>query len=167
MTWCTAKFGAQKCLYEIPSNLWPDCSPTHTQDIHVVILDTLLGREMIVNETCANAFQFVGAHGGADTAAANRHAPVYFARSNCLRQRYYEIRVIVVSRKLVRSKINNLVPPGENSRDEFLLQREPAVIRGYADVHDSFLSSSLAQRRSGRLIGKHHRLFAANPASWN
>jgi hypothetical protein len=42
------------------------------------------------------------------------------------------------------AKIHDFVPGGANARDQFFLQRKPAVICGNADTHDWFLALGLA-----------------------
>jgi hypothetical protein len=54
--------GGQKCLDEIPGNGWTDGPATQTQDVQVIVLDPLLGREVVVDERCADALHLVGTH---------------------------------------------------------------------------------------------------------
>jgi hypothetical protein len=46
----------QKGLDEIPSHRRPNGSATHAEDVHVIILDPLPGREMIVDQRSADCF---------------------------------------------------------------------------------------------------------------
>jgi hypothetical protein len=50
-----AELGGQESLHEIPGHFRADRTSAHAEDIHVIILDALLGGEMIVDETGANA----------------------------------------------------------------------------------------------------------------
>src|SRR5512147_1578851 len=68
-----AVFRGEECLHEVPGHFRTDRAAAHAQDVHVIVLNALLRREMIVNQTGANAFHLVGANGGADAAAADRH----------------------------------------------------------------------------------------------
>ena len=117
MSWGTAEFGGEKCLDHIPGHLRANGSSTHAEDVHVIILDPLLGREVIVNQTSANAFHFVGAHRSADAAAADRHPAIHLTCDDRLGQGHDEVRVIVIRRELVRAEIHNLVSGGTNARD--------------------------------------------------
>ena len=49
-----AESGGQESLHEIPGHFRADRTSAHAEDIHVIILDALLGGEMIVDETGAN-----------------------------------------------------------------------------------------------------------------
>jgi len=44
-----AKLGCEKGLNEIPGDGWSYSSAAHTKDVHVVVLDTLPCRKMVVN----------------------------------------------------------------------------------------------------------------------
>src|SRR5258708_31698252 len=69
--------GRQKCLDEIPCYGRSHGPAAHTNDVHVVVLDALPGREVVVDQGGADTRNFVGAHGGPDAAAANRDAPLH------------------------------------------------------------------------------------------
>jgi hypothetical protein len=43
------KLGCQKCLNEIPGDCWSDSPAAHTKNVHVIVLDALPCRKMIVN----------------------------------------------------------------------------------------------------------------------
>jgi hypothetical protein len=49
MSWGLTKLGLEKRLNEIPSDGWSDRPAPHTKNVHVIVLDTLLCRKMIVN----------------------------------------------------------------------------------------------------------------------
>jgi hypothetical protein len=91
----------------------------------------------------------------------------HLASYDHLRQRRNDIRIVVLRHQLVRSEISNLVPGRTSARNQFLLQREASMTRGNANVHDWFLSSSLAEPGGGVLIGEHQRPFVPDPAGWN
>src|SRR5262245_16309455 len=82
MTRGLAELRGQERPHQIPRHFGPYCTSSHAEDIHVIILDALLGGEMIVDETGANAFHFVGAYRRADAAAADRDAAVHLARDD-------------------------------------------------------------------------------------
>ena len=69
--------GRQESLDEIPSYGRSHGPAAHTNDVHVVILDALPGREVVVDQGGADTRNFVGADGGAYAAAANRDAPFH------------------------------------------------------------------------------------------
>jgi hypothetical protein len=44
-----AKLGGKKGLNKIPGDGWSDRPASHTKDVHMVVLDALSSREMVVN----------------------------------------------------------------------------------------------------------------------
>ena len=91
-----AVFGGQISLDEIPSDFRANGSSAHAKDVHVIVLDTLLRRKMIVNETGADAVHFVRANRRADAAAADRHAAIHLAGHDRLTERDNVIGIVVV-----------------------------------------------------------------------
>jgi hypothetical protein len=57
-----AERGGQKCLDEVPGDGWSYGPAAHTQDVQVIVLDPLLGREVVVDERRADALHLVGTH---------------------------------------------------------------------------------------------------------
>src|SRR5215831_12885046 len=63
----------QKRLYKVPSHSRSYRPAAHTQDVHVIVLDALLGREVVMDQCGTDAVNLVGTHRRADVAAADRH----------------------------------------------------------------------------------------------
>ena len=59
------------CLDKIPCHCWAHGPATHAEYVHVIVFDTLTGREMIVDEPGTNARHFVRTYRRADPTAAN------------------------------------------------------------------------------------------------
>ena len=74
-----AELGSQKRLNQIPRQFRAFDPSAHTNQIQVVILDPLPRGKMILDQAGAHAFDFVGANGGPDAAAANGHATLHFS----------------------------------------------------------------------------------------
>ena len=74
------ELGGQERLHEIPGHRRSNGSSTHTKNVHVIVLDALLGREMVVDQTGADTLDLVGAHRRPDAAAADREASIRFPR---------------------------------------------------------------------------------------
>ena len=72
-----AIFGGQKRLDEVPRYGWSHRPTAHTKDIHVIVLDPLLGREVVMDQRGADALNLIGTYRRADAAAADRHATIY------------------------------------------------------------------------------------------
>jgi len=69
----------QVCLDKVPCHCWAYGAATHAEYVHVIIFDTLVSREMIVDEPGANARHFVDTYGRPDPTAANSHASIHLA----------------------------------------------------------------------------------------
>src|SRR6516164_1346754 len=130
-----AELGGQESLHEIPGHFRADRTSAHAEYIHVIIFDDLLGGEMIVDETGANAFHLVGAHRRADAAAADRDAAIDFAGDDGLAERHDEVGIIVIGNQGVRTEIRHLMARRANATDQFFLQSKTAVIRGNSNAH--------------------------------
>jgi len=116
-----AEFCGEKRLHKIPRDFRADSAPTHAKDVHVIILDTLLRREMIVNETGADTSHFVRANRCADATATNRQTAIHLANHHRSREGNDEIRIVVVGRQRVRAEVHELVPGGTDAGDQFFL----------------------------------------------
>ncbi len=55
------KVGYQKCLYEVPGDGWSHSPAAHAKDVHVIVLDALPGREMIMDQGRTNSMDLVSA----------------------------------------------------------------------------------------------------------
>jgi len=95
MAFSSAELAGEKRLNQVPGYGWPNGPATHTNDIHVVILHTLLRREMIVNEPGADAGDLVGTDGSADAAAADCDPAHYLARGYSTGKWNYDIGIVV------------------------------------------------------------------------
>jgi hypothetical protein len=69
-----AKLGNQKSLDEVPGHGWPHSPTAYANNVHVIVLDALPGREVIVNDRGANARYLVRTDGSANATTADRHA---------------------------------------------------------------------------------------------
>src|SRR5215813_10524440 len=69
----------QERLYKVPSHSRPHGPAAHAKDVHVIVLDSLLGGEVIVNERGANTPNFVGAHRRANSTATDGHTAVHLS----------------------------------------------------------------------------------------
>ena len=130
-----AALGGQKGLDQVPSHRWSDCPATHAENVHVIILDPLPGRKVIVDQGCAYAGNLVGTHRCPDAAAADCHAPLDLTRRYSAAERGDEIRIVVVRAQAMRAEIDDLVTGRAELGDQLFLQAKAAVISGHADAH--------------------------------
>src|SRR5215470_11836286 len=153
------ELGSQEGLDEVPSHRRSYCSATHADNVHVIVLDPLAGREMIVDQRSTDARDLVGTHRCPDTAAADRYAAFDLPCRDGVAEWGYKVRIVVVRAQTVRTEIDDLMASRTKLRDQFLLQAEPAVIGGNTDAHfvvssDDLLPVvlSLTRRRSRKFL---------------
>jgi hypothetical protein len=75
----------------------------------VIVLDALPGREMVVDQSGANARNFVGTDAGAHPAAADREAAFHLASGHSLREGNDEIGIVVARTQGMGAKIDYLM----------------------------------------------------------
>src|SRR5437016_4647371 len=130
-----AECGGQECLDEVPGDGWPYGSASYTQDVQVIVLDPLLGREVVVDERRADALHLVGTHRCTHTAAAGRHATFDLQGGNGPCERHDVVGIVIVLTQAMRAEIDDLMPRGAQLAEQCLLQMQSAVIRGNANAH--------------------------------
>ncbi len=64
-----------------PTRHRPNCSRTHTNDIHVIVFRPLFCREVVVNNSSSYTRKFVGTHRCPDTAARDGDTSVNLGRN--------------------------------------------------------------------------------------
>jgi hypothetical protein len=96
----------KKRLNEIAGHGRSDGPATHTDDVHVVILDPLTGRKVVVNQPGTDAGDLIGAHRRADTTAADCDTASYFARGDRPSERDYHVWIIVRRVQLISTEID-------------------------------------------------------------
>jgi hypothetical protein len=82
-----AEPGSQKCLDQVPGYGRSHGPAAHANDVHVIVLDALPSREMVVHQPSADARNLVGANRRADTATADRHAAFHISIGDCSGER--------------------------------------------------------------------------------
>jgi len=99
----------QERLNQVPCDRWADGATTHAQDVHVVVFNPLPGREVIVDQRGAAAWNLVSANGSPHAAAANGNTTRYLAERHGLGQRSDVVGVIIVGFEFVSSEIDYFV----------------------------------------------------------
>jgi len=77
---CAAEASLEKCLNQLPGQCWPNHLSAQRKDIHVVVLNSLVSREDIVDKPSAHSSYFIGADGCAYAAAAEHDSAIHCAR---------------------------------------------------------------------------------------
>ena len=119
-----AELGGQERLDEVPGHGRPHGPATHTNDVHVIVLDPLPGREVVVDQRGADALNLVGTDRRAHTAAADRHAALHRPRRHSPGERDDEVGIVVVLAQRCAPKSTTSCPAARELGEQFLLQTE-------------------------------------------
>lgn len=130
-----AKLSFEESLDEFPGEFRAFDAATETEDIHVVVFNALARGEIIFNETGAGAFNFIGADGRADAAAAYGDAAFHFAVGNGAGEGNNEVRIIVGGIKDGRAEVGDLMAGILEARGECLFEFKSAVVGCDSDAH--------------------------------
>jgi hypothetical protein len=87
-----------------------DGPTVRANDVHVIVLDPLPSREVIVNQPGADAWDLVSTNGRAHAAAADRDNTFYRPPGGGSRERNDEIRIIVELTQVMGTEIDDLMP---------------------------------------------------------
>jgi hypothetical protein len=134
----TVELRSEKRLDQFPGQGRPNCPAADANHVQVVVLDSLMGRKVLVDQRCPNARNLIGANRRADAAVANRHAPVELSVCNRSCERDDEIWIIITLMQGVRTKIDDLMPGCEQLSDQVIFQAETTMVGSDADTHIMF-----------------------------
>jgi hypothetical protein len=87
--------------FDVPS--WSRGSAVHANNVHVIVLDPWFGGR--------ESMRLGSTDRGPHAAAADGHTALHAARSNGLRERDDEIRVVIGGIQVVSSKIDHIMSP--------------------------------------------------------
>src|SRR5262249_22969353 len=97
-----AACGGQERLDEVPGDGWPYGPAAHTQDVQVIVLDPLPGREVVVDERRTDTPHLVGAHRRTHAAAADRHPTFHLQGGNGPCERDDIVGIVIVLAQAMR-----------------------------------------------------------------
>ena len=117
----STEFARQESLNEVPSYRWPHSPAAHADDIHVVILNSLAGREMIVNESCTDADNLVGADRRAYATTADCDTAKYVTRGYGTREWNNYVGIVVRGVQLMSTEINHIMASRPQLIEQLLL----------------------------------------------
>lgn len=109
MAWSAAETSSQKGFDQLLGECSPDHFPAETKDIHVVVFDTLMGGENIVDERGTHTGNLARGDGRSYTATAERHSPLNSSRRDSSRQRNDEVGIVISGVQLVRAEVHDFV----------------------------------------------------------
>src|SRR4029450_9321409 len=139
------ELGGQEGIDQVPGDARAHRAAAHTEDVHVIVLDALLRREVVVDEPGPGARDLVRADRRAHAAAAHGHASMDCPRGDGLGQRYDEVGIVVLGVESLRTEVGYVVPGRAKPGHEILLERESAVIcrNSHSHAHPSTLCSGV------------------------
>lgn len=133
MTLRSTESCGEKCLNQFPSKSVTDHEPTETDQVEIVVLNTLVGGKYFVNETRADAGNFVRGDRCPDSAATDRHATIYISAAHGASQGHDIIGIVVVELRMPVSEVNYFMTGGPQPVGDILFQLKAAVVGGNAD----------------------------------
>jgi hypothetical protein len=127
----------EKRLDEVPCDSWADRSAAYTEDVHVIVLDALPGREVVVDQRCADSAHLVCAYGSAHATAADRHSTLHFRCCEGTSQRKNIVRIVIALIEGVCAEIDNLMCCSPKPHDQLFFQAETTVIGCNSNAHSN------------------------------
>ena len=105
-----AELSPKERLDEVPGYEGPNGSRAHTNDVHVVVLAPLVGREVVVHQPSADSRYLVCTDCRADATAADRHPALNLPCRHSPGEGDDEVGIIVARFKKVRPEVDYLMP---------------------------------------------------------
>lgn len=105
-----AELGGKERLDEVPGDSRPYSPTAHAKDVHVIVLDPLPGREVVVDQASADTRNLVGADRCAHATAAARHATIHFPCNHGLSERDDQVRIVIVRSQGMSAEFDDLMP---------------------------------------------------------
>jgi hypothetical protein len=99
----------------------------------------------------ANADELVCRHRRSHAASAQNHAPLRAAPSDCVRDRFGVVGIIVVREDFHGAAVDDQVSPLPDDLEERALEREPGMVRPYGYEHDKRDSRNVTGDTCGRI----------------
>jgi hypothetical protein len=136
------KFRIEEGADQFQRHRLADDSTAQHQHVHVVVLDSLVCRIMVVAEAGADTWNLVGRNRRADTAAAHEDATFGFAIAHGQTHRLRKVRIIN-RRRTVSAKVNYIAFLIQQICFDPLLQFETCVVCSNGNLHRVLLFSSV------------------------
>lgn len=134
MSILTRKPGCKEDGRDFSRQRFPDYSSAETQDVHVVMLDGLVGGVRVVADGCPDPREFVGGDRDAGTAAAQQETAVDAMVGKGRGHRLGAVR-IVDCRSRMGPEVDHLMAQGLKDRHKVAFQFERRVVGGYSNTH--------------------------------
>lgn len=131
----SGKTGSEKIANQIQRQLRPNDARTQAEDIHVVVLHTLVRRVTIVTQSGSNAGKFIGRYRGAYTAAANQHCALGLSIEDRAPGGLRIIGIVIGLGPIVRTAIDDFVPQTPQFGNHDLVQRNSGMVGSNGYFH--------------------------------
>lgn len=128
-----AETRGEKGLHQFPSESVTDDESAEADQVEIVILDALVRGKSFVNQTRADAGNFVRGDRCSNSAATDGHATLHVSVGNRTGQRHDKIRIIIFRLRMSVSEIYYLITGLTQPPDQILLQLVTAVVGGNAN----------------------------------
>src|SRR5438094_26549 len=99
------EFGCQERIDQVPGDSRSHHPAANTEDVHIVVFDTLVSRVMVLNQPGPNPRNLVRTDRGADSATAYSYAALHLSGRNRLSERDDEVGIVVARIEAVRPDI--------------------------------------------------------------
>src|SRR5882724_825001 len=129
--------GAHKCANQFMRQFLANHTATENQNVHVIVLDPLMGRVRVMTQSGANPRKFVRGYRRTDAAATDQHGPLHLFAQNRRGHRFGEIRIID-RRRVARAEILHGVPHGTEIFGHFFLQWKSCMVGSDGNAHAHF-----------------------------
>src|SRR5262245_5580534 len=131
----STELGPEERLNQVPGHRRALGPAAETQNVHVIVLDSLPSGKVVVDQRRADAGNLVGTDGSADPAAADGDPTLHRAVRHRAGEGDDEVGVVVVRVQTASAEVHDVVPEPAKAAEQILLQVESAVIGGDANAH--------------------------------
>src|SRR5271165_5041136 len=112
MSFGLTELGGEEGLNKVPRHRRSHGPATQAEDVHVIVLHPLAGREMVMDQRGAHAGDLIGTHRCADAAAADCDATLDLPCRHSPGERDDKVRIVVIRVQTDRTEIDNLMSRG-------------------------------------------------------
>jgi hypothetical protein len=124
----TAEASLQEHLNQFPGQRGPNHLTAERKDVHVIVFDSLVSGEHVVDEPSPHASNLVGADGCSHSTTAERYSAIHFSAGNGSGEWDYVVRIIVSWARMKGTEVNDLIGSITQQVRDLLLQNEPSMI---------------------------------------
>jgi hypothetical protein len=128
VTWFLTVLCFEKRLHEIPGDAGAHGATAHAEDVHMIVFDSLLGGEMIMDQAGMYSLDLIGTDRSPDTAAADRNTALHLTGHDSMSQRNNVVGIVIVMAKLMGPEVYNLMPGSLKLGYQLFLEFESPMV---------------------------------------